>query len=458
MTRTSARWLQIALHVVPGSAVVLAAALALVTRTPNPVGARLFGGPPASDHVAAWRIVVLERDHGQYSALAGLRVRLDARTGAARTTAEGTTDDDGAWEARIALPDASAPEVAVVVTAEPFEQPLVAATIPVRPPAWQSSFRRITQATAGEAKGPIRVSVTASRGAFAAGFPEDVCVHLASADAAEPVAAARVRVSGEGFSADPEGELTANANGDACLRVVPTHHLPAMQVVATTPNGLEGTWDGTLTVTPGSMWVDPSAMARGKLVIRSPVAHRAAYLTIFSEMSRLLATKVKLDSDRHGGAVGEIGMPPLPPGDVWVLASPDPQGQGMEGYHVAWPVHSSGVGLHAGSMPSATIRTPLLADGIPAAVAAVRADERIARTRILALLAAAALVEAVLLFIRSRNAREELEAILSSHADIDEALLHTIAGGARFWLKLVIAAVLIAAMLGALALVVSIRL
>jgi len=151
-------------------------------------------------------------------------------------------------------------------------------------------------------------------------------------------------------------------------------------------------------------------------------------------------------------------MPPLPPGDVWVLASPDPQGQGMEGYHVAWPVHSGGVGLHAGSMPSATIRTPLLADGIPAAVAAVRADERIARTRILALLAAAALVEAVLLFIRSRNAREELEAILSSHADIDEALLHTIAGGARFWLKLVIAAVLIAAMLGALALVVSIRL
>ncbi len=458
MTRTSPRWLQIALHVVPGSAVVVAAALALVTRTPNPVGARLYGGPPDSNHVAAWRIVVLERDHGYYSALAGLHVRLAARAGSARTTAEGTTDDDGAWEARIALPDARAAEVAVEVVADPFEQPLVTATIPVRPPAWQSSFRRMTKATAGEARGALRVSVTAARSAFAAGFPEDVCVHVVTADAAEPVAGAHVRVSGEGFSADPAGELVANANGDACLRVVPTHHLPAMQVVATTPSGLEGTWDGTLTVTPGSMWVDPWAVARGRLVVRSPVAHRAAYLTVFNERSRLLATKVKLDRDRHGDAVGAIDTPPLPPGDVWVLASPDPQGEGMEGHHVAWPVQSGSIDLHAGVMPSATVRTPLLADGIPAVVAAVRADERIARMRILALLAAAALIEAVLLFIRSRMARQELEALLSSHADIDEALLHTIAGGARFWLKLVIAAVLIAALLGALALVVWIRL
>jgi hypothetical protein len=98
------------------------------------------------------------------------------------------------------------------------------------------------------------------------------------------------------------------------------------------------------------------------------------------------------------------------------------------------------------------MHTALLADGIPDAVRFTRHQQRLARARVLSVLAFGTLAEAILLLMRARLARNKLRASLATHGDIDQALLHAISGGERFWLKLVIASALIASVFAAFAL------
>lgn len=448
MARSPMQIVQLALHIVPGTTVALAATLALLTRTPNPIGAIVVGGPPGPDGVVAWRITAVERDHGYYAPVIGTHLRLVAQARGASSSCEGTTDSGGAWEARLPLPDPSADQLEIDVRADNVDRPLVHADVPVRPADWDASFKLIGPQVKGEGQGALAISVALTRGALAAGFPEQAIVHVSHASDGRAAPQTRVRVSGEGFVAEPNGELVTNGEGDVRLRILAQHNSPRVELHASADDE-QGAWEATLPVVPGSMWVDPAAMASGRLVVRAPVAHKTAYLTFATRTARLLATSIPLSPDASHGATGEMALPSLPDEPVWVLASPDPQGQGMEREQVAWPIGRAGTSTQA--RPAAQLHTPRLADGIPEAVRSSRASERAARIRIIGMLAIAALIESVLLFVRARQARQELAQILASHADVDEALLHSISGGERFWIKLVIGSVLIAAIFGALA-------
>lgn len=441
-----------ALQIVPGAAIALAAILAFTSQSANPIGARLYGGPPGPDDVLAWRAVVVERDHGYYAPVRNAHIQVVVRSGAGETSAAGVTNEEGALEVRVPVPSRGTPTVDVSVRAEGVALPILSASVPVVPPQWASAFKRVQGRAIGQRTGAFDVEVIASRGAMAAPFPERVFIHVSLADSKTPAAQVRLHIVGEGFEMEPHSEVVTDSQGNAQVSIRPTHHSPRLEIAAETASGTTGTWEGSLPVAPGNLWLNPEALRQGRLSVSTPVGHRIAYVTVFNEHARLLAMQIPLASQPEGNAGAEVPTPPLPSGECWILASPDPQGEGLEGELLAWPAWLPDTNSSL-PQPAASMRTPLLADGVPAAVLRERSSSRSARLRIIFLLAAATLLESALLYLKARQSRDEVSAILASNADIDEAMLHAIEGGERFWLRLVVAAVLVATVFGALAFV-----
>jgi hypothetical protein len=444
---SSPRLVSLTLHAIPALAVVAVVVSSALSGPSDVVAARVFGGPPDPNGSLAWRVVAQRKYRGWFSPVVGLRVELVVE---GHASTQGTTDAEGAWEARLQLPASDANRVRATIRSPALVQPLATDVVALDVPAWRESFHRIEPLVPGRSTGPLLVQVALARGTIAASFPERLIIHVARAMTG-PVADAEISLDGEGV-AFPAGTTTrTNEHGQAVTTVVMQHHAPRLGVRAKLSPDLISTWEGVLTGPPGAMWLDPAALARGTIRVVSPVRHPAAYLTLFTERARLFGARLVLQPELGGNAVGNMPLPPLPAEDCWVLISPDPQGQGQESAWAAWPVRAT---TDRPQIPRAAAqqRTPLLLDGMPAVTKTARAQSARARTRALGILAAAAALEALLLAWRSRHARRELEAALSSDMDLNEAVKRALVGGAHFWWKLVLAAMLIAIGFGALAL------
>jgi hypothetical protein len=403
-----------AILVIPTVAVAVTALVLLGPGAVRPaVGVRLCGVPLAGGRVVALRLAALKSLYGieEGTAVDGLQVNAIA-AGARLGAWSGDADQDGIAEVRL---DAAAPiegPLSVLVTRHGVV--LAQGTIPLRP-ADPIPFTPRRGLLVGSAQGDLRIQIEAMRGVLAAPFPETLALTVTEILGDAPVqadlditalGAELARVVSTPSAAphrDPEAapfRLTTNDRGVARIVVKPLAHDVTLTVTAKTL-AKAGRWEGLLPVLPGAAWIDPAG-GPGALTIVSPAPHGFAYLSFWSEEGRVAGATLPLVKDADGFYRARV-VPQLPAAArlLYVSVAGDPQEQGAG--TVAWPLRPA-----EGAVTPRAIE--LLLDGMPAANALEAARAWAARRAGLAVLAAAALTEILLLLYRSRVSQQKLEA------------------------------------------------
>lgn len=436
-----------AISIIPAVAVLAVLASSYAAGAPDVIAARIHGGPPGPDNILAWRVVVVLRDRGFYEPVPNLPLSLEA--GKEKIT--GITDQDGAWESRIpwGSPEhGSAEQVSVTIRRLDSGTTLLSHPVSVRPSAWHESLQRVPPQVTGRRTGQLHIDLFLLRAVAATSFPEQALLRVSHDHA--PVSEAKLSLSGDGLSFDPDPPQHTDREGRARFRILPAFSSPTLEIHATAPGGETGTFACALPARTGALWIDPDKLSRGTVFVGSPVRHRQAYLTFFTQHARLAGVRMPLDDDGVGGATGSMNLPPMPDEPAWVLVSPDPPGAGGEQDVIAWPIVTSS---DSPPMEAAHVSTPLLADGMPQALAASKDRAHAGRLRAMLILAAAALIESTLIWLRAHQSKRKLETSLAANPDIDPIVSRALLDGSRFWIRMLIASVLVALGFGALAFV-----
>lgn len=397
------------------------------------VAARLLGGPlaPGSQRVS-FRAAVVERMRGIDGPVAHFDVRAEAAaTNGARGEARLPSGPDGTVEIAIPLDRAASGSIDVRLT-DASGRLLVEGALPSSPAGWGPG-EPFPSALRGNASGDLSIRVAATRGVLAAPFREAMLVEVRDHDA--PVVAARVSLSAPGATLDdgdavPRGEtlvVTTGADGRARFGLAPLAHDLELSIDASHA-GLSGRWSGILPVVPGALWLEPSRRDTTVRRVLSPVPRDAAYLTVASDVARLFGATIALHPDGRGFAVGTIDWAPIASiaGDahpLWATLASDPRGGGAG--TVGWPVALDGDPF---AVTSRAVHDVPLLDGIPRAEK-LEASRR-GRARLLAFvaLAAAALLEGLLLVRAARSGG--LRVVIDEAAlDGDAAMTVRRAGG-----------------------------
>ncbi len=397
-----------AIVVIPTVAVAVTALVLLGPGALRPaVGVRLRGVPIAGGRAVALRLEAVKSlyDVDEVTALDGIHV--DAIAAGARIGAwSGDADKDGIAEVRL---ESSAPiegPLGVVVIRRGVV--LAKGTIPLRP-AFPIATRR--GFVPGTAQGALGIQVEAVRGALAAPFPETLAFTVTEILGGAPVQAdleiaaggAELSIPGSaavGGASPAPFRLTTNDRGAARVVVKPLAHDVTLTITAKTLEKT-GRWDGLLPVVPGAAWIDPAG-GTGPLTIVSPAPHAFAYLSFWSEEGRVAGASLPLVKDADGFYRARV-TPQLPQGAriLYVSVAGDPLERGAG--TVAWPLRPA----EAAVAPHAI---ELLLDGLPAARTLEASRAWSARRAGLAVIAAAALAEILLLLSRSRASQQKLEA------------------------------------------------
>jgi hypothetical protein len=394
--------------VIPTIAVAVTALVLLGPGALRPaVGVRLRGVPFAGGRVLALRLEAVKSLYDVDDVTALDRIHVDAVAGGVRlATWSGDADVDGIAEVRL---EASAPiqgPLGVVVTRDGVL--LGKGTVPLRAADPIGTGRGFVP---GTAEGALGIQVEAVRGALAAPFPETLAFTVTEAPGGAPVQAdlelavlgADLYRAGSAANAAAEAlpfRLTTNDRGAARVVLKPLAHDVNLTITAKTLEKT-GRWDGLLPVVPGAAWIDPAG-GLGPLTVVSPAPHAFAYLSFWSEEGRVAGATLPLAKDPDGFYRARV-TPPLPTGArvLYVSVAGDPLERGAG--TVAWPLRPA---------EAAVVTRPfeLMLDGIPAARELEKARAWSARRAGLAVIAAAALAEILLLLYRSRASQQKLEA------------------------------------------------
>ena len=397
-----------AILVIPTIAVAITALVLLGPGALRPaVGVRLRGAPLAGGRVLALRLEAVKSLYDVNDVTALDRIQVDAIAGGVRLgTWTGDADVDGIAEVRL---EASAPiqgPLGVVVTRNGTV--LAKGTVPLRA---ASPIERRRGFVPGTAQGALGIQVEAVRGALAAPFPETLAFTVTEAPGGAPVQAdlelavvgAELFAAGSAANAAAEAlpfRLTTNDRGAARAVIKPLSHDVTLTITAKTLEKT-GRWEGLLPVVPGAAWIDPAG-GLGPLTVVSPAPHAFAYLSFWGEEGRVAGAALPLVKDADGFYRARVTSP-LPAGApfLYVSVAGDALEQGAG--TVAWPLRPAEAAVAARPIE-------LMLDGIPAARELETARAWGARRTGLAVIAAAALAEILLLLYRSRAAQQKLEA------------------------------------------------
>lgn len=397
-----------AIMVIPTVAVAVTALVLLGPGALRPaLGVRLRGAPAAGAPVMALRLEAVRSlyDVDEVTALDGIHV--DATAGGARLGGwSGDADKDGIAEVRL---DSAAPitgPLEVVITRAGVL--LAHGTIPLRPADPIVMGRGIVP---GIAHGDLGIQVEAVRGVLAAPFPDTLAFTVSELLGGAPVQAdlelsvlgAELFKPGSSATAAAEAlplRLTTNDRGAARIVIKPLAHDVNLAITARTLEKT-GRWEGVLPVVPGAAWIEPGS-GLGPLVVVSPAPHAFAYLSFWSEAGRVAGASLPLAKDADGFYRARVT--PLLPADARTLYV-NIAGDSLElgAGTVAWPLRPAEAAFTARPME-------LLLDGLPEGRALEKARAWSARRAGLAVIAAAALAEIVLLLYRSRASQQKLEA------------------------------------------------
>jgi hypothetical protein len=388
---------RVAMFVLPVVAVVALAVVLLGAGSERPVvGARVWGVPAEGPGPIALRLEIARRAAHVDEAIALSDLVVEASTeGGARETWRGSAGDDGVAEAILEGSTPLARHLALRVLGAgelladgraPLGAPIEGA---IEPP----------DTLDGPTRGGLRLRVDVPRGLLAAPFAGRVRVRALDAATDAPASGVEIRpVRNASARLAPE-VATTDASGEASFEVTPLFHDVRLALSAIAGDR-RGRWEGPLPVVPGAMTLDLAP--DGALALASPAPRPRAYVSLLRDGRRVHGAVVALTSDAAGFARGALHPPPGALGSPTVVAvvagDPRERGAGTAVYPI---VPDEG---RASAPP-----LELLLDGLPAAEEREATRARGVRLRAIGVIAAAALVEVLLLARLSRGSARRLE-------------------------------------------------
>ena len=406
---------RVALYVLPVVTVAFVAfSLLVLGGERRVVGVRFYGGPTEGATLLSWRVLGTERKDGVETPAPINPIRVEARLADGRTSSwEGSLDAEGLGEARLELKDAPVTgPVWVRVTASTEPQPLAEGRIALGPQAWADNHQEIGGWIRGKQDGALTVRVAPGRGVLAVPFTEPLVIDVRSGE--EPVAEARLTFEPEGLdvaSARGPTPVRTSATGRAVVEVTPREHVCAVRVTAVSDDGRKGEFYARLPVLQGALH---ATVHDDQLRVASPAPRPRAYYAIVRTWERLAGGALDLDPDLHGGAVQQVPLPPLPPGELWVVVSGEADLRSPSA--VGWPlVRDEAFGVRYGSLlqsgPRSAVSVPelLLLDGLKQKVAGDRERRRRALWLCAGFVAAALALLALLMVRRVHDSQVRLE-------------------------------------------------
>jgi hypothetical protein len=424
-------------------AVLATAALVLGPGRERPaVGARVWGVPAEGARALALRLETMERQFGSDQAVSVEPIEVTLlQAGKPLATWTGRSGEDGVAEALLqsAQPLAGSVDVRVARGKALLADGPVALRH-VDPPAREHAI------VEGKNEGLIRLRVEIERGLLAAPFPGTLRVVATGPDGA-PMRRVEITPALEGADEGPRpegGRLRTDESGAVSIPILPTSHAIELRLspmpIDDVGDKWKGSWEGGLPVHPGALWLAPAAGANGAngsaanganggaatgtnggaatgtnggatgtFEVVSPVPRDRAYASVLTPEGRALGAIVTLSPDNKGFSRGTLTLPPdVRDRAVGVTLAGDPQERGSG--TVTWPTSGT---LSVERAP----HIELVQDGLPLAERLEKARARTARLVSVAVAVVAALFEAVLLVLYSRESQEKLAAHLAEASE-----------------------------------------
>jgi hypothetical protein len=387
----------------------------------------MYGAPPAGGRAGlAWQLVTLLDDRGVRESVAIDAVSVIARHGSKEARWEGSTNEDGVAEVWLDLPDVHSGDNVELQVRTPSESgPLAEGKV-----SWGSGEARDAEAgheafvRPSKREGALSIDVAVYGGRMAPGYGESVWVRVT--DAATGAAVPFATVTG-----NPEPGLTlASPSAKTCvlgwadLRATSAVHVAALGLVAENDRGQKGDWYGSLPIAPGAVYaavsprVDPERETRIDVEI-STVRH-FVYAEVDDAKGRDFAAII-VPNDVGSERRATLVVPPLGPGDYWLVTAGDPRGaEQLTGAAVARPFVVADVGA-TNAQGGACGLGPILArraappfprfvalDGVPGRHAQGGNNHLYGLVIAFGSLATAALLETLLVLRSASRARREL--------------------------------------------------
>lgn len=401
---------RLATYVVPASSVVVTALVLLGPGAPKQAPfARVRGVPMASGRTVSLRIEGGRRLFGVDDVAAFDDVTVEVLDqGKALPSWVGSIGPDGVAEASLAASDPIAGPLDVTVRTG--RTVLASGSVPLRSPSppvvSEGSIR-------GVSSGDFVFSVVASRGVVAAPFPDEIEIRVSLAPHVSPHQDGFVGIQLEASA--PGAEIgtkivQTNDKGEASVRLAPLSHTVELAIDARAPYGAKGRWEGLLPVHAGAIWVEPGGMSAG-VRLTSPAPRDRAYVSLVGDLGRFFGAVVPLSRDGDGFYRGWVALPSIGSSKTAALVvSGDPfeRGSGTAAFPIVPP---------RGAIAPA--RLELLLDGASASEARERGRAAKARHAAIFLVAAAALAEVVLIFVRTRMSQRALDENLAEAVSAD---------------------------------------
>ncbi|MEQ9319440.1 MAG: hypothetical protein RIF41_09800 [Polyangiaceae bacterium] len=387
---------------VPIAAGVMTAAVLLGPAEERPaIGARVHGMLTPRSRDCAFRLETLEHLAGarQPTAVTELRVAVHDATGEPLCEWLGETGRDGVAETKGRLRRPVRAGEALDLSVSRKRDALARAGVAL--------------SAAGETKGPPSwsvegspgVMVTLPRGHLVPELPEPVLIETTGTDDRPTI---ELTVAG-GDHEDVTLRKTA-CRGDACRFAATVPIVARAPTVRLTVDialgGATSHWEGDLPIVPGGVWLDRPALASGMLTLRSATPRELVFVSKYDVTGRVWGASIPMTTDDDGFSEGTLPLPGgVDDGIVTYRLSSEPSEP--PDATIGWP----GLRMERASGVSMGV----LADGLPAAIAAEQA--RMAKTRLPAfgLILAAGLFEVLYLLRRYRRQGEALDEHLEGH-------------------------------------------
>ncbi len=258
----------------------------------------------------------------------------------------------------------------------------------------------------GRSKGDLAIRADVERGVLAASFPETIIISVGDggpivADVEASITGGSLAERGGAKPNELDGKsaitLKTDAHGRVTIRVMPLAHESELSIQARAGDR-KGTWEGTLPVVPGAIWAHVNG---DEVTLISPSPRSEAYVSVWDGSSRVDGAVVPLAKDDRGFFRGAFRTSRAKAQAFAVMSvASDPFERGPA--TVAWPLAPA-----SGAVPP--LRLALLVDGVPDAVEREKARAYAARRAGALWLAAAALVEVMLVLAASRASQQKLE-------------------------------------------------
>jgi hypothetical protein len=365
----------------------------------------VWGVPAEGAKAAAWRLETMERQFGSDRAVAVDGMELSVLQGGRSVAGwSGASGEDGVAEATLRADEPLSGTVEVRVARGNTLLALGPIALHAAPPVTLA-----TSAIEGTAAGPIALRVEVSRGVLAAPFAGVIVVRATRDGAPAEGISLDVTAGGADLAPGSKGVRTS-PSGEASIRIIPVWHAIELKIEATDPRAEsaapKSTWEGGLPVHPGALWL---GLARPSAQVMSPVPRDRVYVSALGPAGRVFGQVVPLAKNESGlyeGALDVTELSSLGAEAITIAGDPQELGTGT----VTWPLDSA-------ASVTASPRLELLFDGIPFAERREKSRAGTARLISVGVAFVAALLEAVMLVLYSRESQAKLAAHLAQASE-----------------------------------------